>query len=196
MKSSLPLILTIVTVLEGTALLETTTSARNLVAGETLQDHEDEVPSKAIKSKLLEAVGTWDLTVTEMDRNGQPGRTLQGEEICLAGPGDEWLISDMTLMSGQQKVTTHTVLGFNARKRSYTGTIVDNFGGEMGLIRGTVGADLESRTLNMFSAESTPGFDVRWHMRWESPDERRTKMEVLRGDEWVLLREIVHRRRE
>ena len=196
MKSSIPLILTLVTVLEGTALLETATGARHLVAGETLQDREDEVPSKAIKSKLLEEVGTWDLTVTEMGRNGQPGRTFQGEQICHPGPGDEWLISDMTLMTGQQKVTIHTVVGFNARKRSYTGTLFDSFGGEMGLLRGTVGADLESRTLSMFSAESTPGFDVRWHMRWVSPDERRTKTEILRGEEWVLLREIVHRRRE
>ena len=196
MKSSIAAILTLVTVVEGTSTLETETGARQLVAGETVQDHKDVVSPKAIRSKLLEAVGTWDLTMTRMDPNGQPGKTVQGEEICQAGPGDQWLITDMTLSLGPRAMIVHTVVGYNPAKRNYNGTLFDSFGGEMGLLRGPVGDDLETRTLSMYSGQGTPGFDVRWRMRWVSPDERRTIMEVLRDEEWVQVSEIVHRRRE
>ncbi len=195
MKTSVALILTLVTVVEGTALLENATGARQLVAGETIQDHEDKFPAKVIKSKLLEAVGTWELTMTQMDQNGEPGKSFKGEEICQAGPGDKWLITDMTVFTDPQTMV-HTVVGYNGGKRAYTGTLFDNFGGEMGLIRGTVGEDLESRTLNMFSAEGTSGFDLRWRMSWVSPSERLTVMEVLRGEDWVQISEIIHRRKE
>ncbi len=196
MKSSAALILTFVTVVEGTALLENTAGARLLVAGETIQDHEDTFPAKEIKSKLLEAVGTWELTMTRINPNGEPGKSFQGEEICQAGPGDQWLITDMTVATGPRAVKVHTVIGYNPGKRAYTGTLFDSFGGEMGLLRGTVGEDLEARTLNMFSAEGTPGFDVRWRMTWVGRNERRTVMETLRGDDWVPISEIIHRRKQ
>jgi len=196
MKSSLAFILTLVTVLEGTALLDSADGARSLTAGETLREEQEVLPVAAIRARLLDAIGMWDLTVTEIGRDGQRGRVHKGEEYCGAGPGDKWLVTDTTLLPGGEPITIHTVVGYDPRNKIFTGTLFDSFGGEMGLLRGTPGKDLDSRTLSMYSEKSTPGFDIRWHMRWIGPDERQTRMEILQDEEWVLVRELVHRRRE
>jgi len=194
--AALPLILTAVTLVEGTALLETSAGVRRLESGATLREQEDGVSSAAVKAKLLEEVGTWDLTVTDVGPSDTPVKPFSGVEVIVAGPGDEWLITDMTVTRGQQAISLHTVIGYDRRHRSYTGSLVDSFGGEMGLIKGTPESDLATRTLNMFSVRSTPGFDVRWRMTWDNPNQRRTEMEVLQGETWVLQREILHERRQ
>lgn len=196
MKTALPLVLTAVTVFEGQALLETPSGPRSLEAGATLQDEDAATRAERIQEKLLEEVGTWDLTVTQITPTGERGEPLQGVEICGAGPGDQWLLTDTTISLGARKIETHTIIGFNRLEGAYTGTLIDSFGGEMGLLKGTPASDLDSRTLRMFSAEGTPGFDARATMKWESEDLRRTELTVLQDEEWVLIREIVHRRRQ
>jgi hypothetical protein len=196
MKSAIaPLILTVATVVEGSALLETAEGSRPLAAGESLQGQSG--PStEQIQRKLMEQVGTWDLSVTNVDLTGKRAEPIKGVETCRAGPGDKWLISESKIQAGTREVSMLTVVGFNPGKGSYTGNLVDSFGGEMGMLRGTPTEDLQVRTLEMFSAVGTPGFDARSHMRWESPDLRYTTLEILREEEWVMIRETVHRRRE
>ena len=196
MKTALPLILTAVTVVQGQALLETPSGTRSLEAGATLQDEGAANRAERIQERLLQEVGTWDLTVTQITPTGERSEPLEGVEICRAGPGDQWLLSEMSISLGTREIETHTVIGFNRRKGAYTGTLIDNFGGEMGLLKGTPSSDLDSRMLQMFSAEGTPGFDARATMTWEGEDVRRTELTVLQDEEWVLIREIVHRRRE
>ncbi len=196
MKTAVPLVLTLVTLLQGTAVLESAVITRQLVAGETVSEQQTENPANPIKRKLLEEAGTWDLTVTNVAHARRPAKPQKGLEVCRAGPGGEWLLTDLSIGEGEDEVRLHTVVGFNTRTKMYTGTLVDNFGGEMGLLRGTPEEDLDCRTLSMFSAEGTPGFDVRWVMRWESPDRRVTEFEALKGEEWIPIRKIVHERRK
>lgn len=196
MNSALPMVMTVATLVAGTAVIETTTGTRSLRLGESIVHQEVDVSVELIKEKLLEEVGTWDLTVTNIDRDGHPAEPLKGVEVCRAGPGGEWLLSELSVRQGEREIATHTVIGYDSRNEAYTGSLIDSFGGEMGLLRGTAQKDLGSRTLQMFSARSTPGFDARSHMRWESPSRRVTEIEVLRDEEWVLIREIIHQRRK
>lgn len=190
MQSSTVLILSFITIISGSASLDSATGSTTLTEGEIRREQQDGFSSKEIKSKLLEMVGTWDLTLTQGDQ------TLTAEEIIEAGPGGQWIITDMDLKRGGRSFTVHTVVGYNPPKRVYTGTLYDSFGGEMGLLHGEVGEDLETRVLSMYSEHGTAGFDVRWIMTWISLDERHTVMEMLRGEEWVEASEIVHIRRK
>ena len=196
MKSTLPIVVTFVALLEGSAVLETAAGPRALVAGESLQDPEAAVPAADVEARLLDEVGTWDLVVTPIGLDEARGEPLEGVEICRAGPGNKWLLTEQRVKRGDRELSVFTVVGYEARKRRYTGSLVDSFGGEIGLLKGTPDPELESRTLQMYSAEGTPGFDARMTMRWENENERRTEIEALIDEEWILIREIVHRRRE
>ncbi len=205
MKTALPMLVSSVTLLAGSAALLSTdvaaATARELRTGETLQAADAAVEAQAVVSvqaleaKLQEEAGTWDLFVTEVDRDGRRGEELPGVEVCRVGPGGKWLLSELSVALGEREMELHTVVGYDPRKRSYTGSLVDSFGGEIGLLRGTPDAELETRTLEMYSAQDTPGFDARWRMTWEDVDLRRTRIDVLLDDEWVLIREILHERR-
>lgn len=133
--------------------------------------------------------------MTELGRGGVRSAPVTGVEVCRPGPGGNWLLTEMSITWGGEEVATFTLIGLDPRAGQYTGTLVDSFGGELGLLKGTPDPELETRTLRMYSARSTPGFDARWIMRWQGPDQRTTRIEVLRGEEWVPLREIVHTRR-
>ncbi|MCP3919019.1 MAG: DUF1579 domain-containing protein [bacterium] len=87
-----------------------------------------------------------------------PAIAEQGEEVCRAGPGGKWLLSDLTIRRGEREIELLTVVGYDKRARGYTGVLVDSFGGELGLLKGEPTADLDERTLQRFSTQSTPGY--------------------------------------
>lgn|GEM_PF-3332784 len=195
MKTALPLVLTTVALLQGSATLESPSGIRNLSEGESIRQAEPERPVAGAEALLLREVGTWDLVMTHIGPDGSRQQTLEGVEVCRAGPGEKWLLSEQTVTHEGREMSVMTVVGYEARKQRYTGSLADSFGGEIGILKGSVDLESETRTLEMYSADGTPGFEARMTMRWTGEDERVTELEAMVDGDWILVREIVHRRR-
>lgn len=196
MKIAIPVVATTAILLQGTAMLETASGRVPVRLDEEVREDPVSVSPTEVLEKLLEEVGTWDLTITNFDADGKPGAPLKGSEVCWAGPGDRWLLSEQTVNQDGRTLSVVTLVGYDPRRRQYTGSLADSFGGEIGLLKGTPDGDLAARELFMYSGQGTPGFDVRAEMRWETPDRRTTSLEALRDGEWVLVRKLVHERQE
>ena len=146
---------------------------------------------------MAREVGTWDLTVTHFDGNGNAVRESRGVEVCRAGPGRASIYSETTVdIPGVESGTVEAnyFLHYEPRRGRYHGTFVDSFGGAPGVLSGRSGEEGE-RTLEMTLASGAP-FTARMHMIWISDDERKTSLEVEEDGEYHIRRQVVHRRRD
>jgi hypothetical protein len=175
------------TLLTGSATLIDGATAGPLAPGQTVQSA---APAADPRNELLLAeLGTWDLEFTDFKAGAETAR-FSGTEICTAGPGREWLFSDMTFKRSTREISAHVVLGYSAHHKQYFGSLVDNFGGGMAVFEGSGGPDPRCRVLE--SRLLGGGESARSTMCWISDDERQTVLEVREDERWIKIREIRH----
>ena len=179
------------TLVSGTAYLQDGPAPGPLTPGET---RTQTPPKDPLQELLLAEIGTWDLEITEFTRGSDETRQYRGIETCSAGPGNEWVISDTRLRRGNSLIADHVVLGYSRHHQRYFGSLVDNFGGGIGLIEGAPGPDPRSRILTMRLLDEEAS--ARDTMRWIGDDERHTLTEVREGGAWIKVRETRHLRRK
>ncbi len=183
----------LVTLLSGSAVLTDAVGSRTLALG-TPVDTRPPAEADPVRALLAQEVGTWDLVLTDYrDGKALPSRT--GTEVCTLPSTGEWLISDLTIDTPVgQPVWAHVVLGYQSGIRRFGGSLVDSFGGDMALLDGAAGDEPTVRVVEWLQFDGEP-YDTRSVMRWVSDDERVTSIEERQGDNWVRIRETVHRRR-
>lgn len=157
---------------------------------------DDGAADDPVREQMKLEAGTWDLSITDL-RDGQPVGKRTGTEVCTLPSTGEWLLSDTTMeRAGGPTVWAHVVLGYQPEKRLWSGSLVDSFGGDMALVAGTAGEDPTVRVVSMLRFSDKSAYGTRATMRWVSDDERLTVWEDLVGEDWVVLREVVHKRRK
>lgn len=193
------------TVLLTTTFLLTTGHARvldgphagDVPPGRSLQDPKEAIDPR--DRQLMLEVGEWDLEITDFvpgrSATGTTTRTYRGTEVCRAGPGREWLLSDVEFQRDGVKIEGHLVLGYDDVRLRYVGSFVDTFGGNMALVEGPAGDDVKKRVLETRGFRSDRADVARFTMRWIDDRQRHTTLETRDGEAWIKVREIVHVRR-
>jgi hypothetical protein len=112
-------------------------------------------------------VGTWDAHVVVRPGPGQPEQVSTGVTVNRLTAGGRWLIADF------RNETTgfegHGVYGWDAMKKKYVGTWVDNMRSSLCVAEGTW--DERTRTMTYWNEFTRPDGNVlRWREVTASPD--------------------------
>lgn len=132
--------------------------------------------------------GTWDL----YEPHDAPRPT--GVEVVRVGPHPHSLLIDMTATEAGSTRAAHVVLKYEADRGRITGSLVDSFGGPIGVLRGTLD-DEGARVLELHRVDGQP-FGMRMTTRWVHDDERRTLLETQEDGAWRRVQETRHVRRD